>query len=135
MRCPPRVPSVVMDAMFVVPVVPCHATGACLAEKSPLTNRIRRQFARIKAARTDRTRSWLPRQMATVRGHVEGDGPGTPELKSGNVRAVCWGDHAARHSTANFGVSARATGGFCLDHPPGAEIRHQSSVHRGAELV
>jgi hypothetical protein len=51
-----------MDAMIAVPVAPCHATKACLAEKSPLTNRIRRQFARIKAVRTDRSRSWLPQQ-------------------------------------------------------------------------
>src|ERR1700692_1436981 len=49
-----------MDTRFVAPVAPCHATGACLAEKSPLTNRIRRQFARIKAVRTGRCRSWLP---------------------------------------------------------------------------
>src|ERR1700720_1576913 len=48
-----------MDMKFALPVAPCHATGACLAEKSPLTNRIRRQFARIKAVRTGRRRSWL----------------------------------------------------------------------------
>jgi hypothetical protein len=31
------------------------ATGACLAEKTTLTNRIRRQFARIKAVRGQST--------------------------------------------------------------------------------
>jgi hypothetical protein len=30
MRCPPRVPSAVMDAVIAVPVPPCHAiAGLC----------------------------------------------------------------------------------------------------------
>src|ERR1700759_1916696 len=49
MRCPPRVPSVVMDAVIAVPLAPCHATAAFVAEKSHSTNPIRRHFARIKA--------------------------------------------------------------------------------------
>jgi len=53
MRCPPRALNLVMDAMNAVPpgAVPCNR-GPCVAEKSPLTNRIRRHFARIKAVRT-----------------------------------------------------------------------------------
>src|SRR5258708_18413356 len=68
MRCPPRALSVVMDAMIAEPVAPCHATGACVAEKGPLTNRIRRHFARIKAVRTDCGRTWLPRQRKGPKG-------------------------------------------------------------------
>src|SRR5436305_10490384 len=60
MRCPPRAPSsAVMDAVIAVPVGAMPCNRGCVAEKSPLTNRIRRQFARIKAVRTDRYRSWL----------------------------------------------------------------------------
>src|ERR1700680_2898227 len=99
-----------MDAMIAVPVAPCHATRACLAEKSPLTNRIRRQFARIKAVRTDRSRSWLPQQAGNQA--TSDETFSTPEKgletsswrsghfedeKSGNVGAVGWGDHAAHH--------------------------------------
>lgn len=36
---------------------------ALLAKKSPLTNRIRRHFAGIKAVRRARGQSWLPRQI------------------------------------------------------------------------
>jgi len=54
MRCPPRALKLVMDAMNAVPpgAVPCNR-GPCVAEKSPLTNRVRRHFARIKALRGD----------------------------------------------------------------------------------
>src|SRR5215212_5127406 len=44
--------------------MPCNRG---LAEKNPLTNRIRRQFARIKAFRTDGCRSWLLWKLATAR--------------------------------------------------------------------
>src|SRR5882724_6614881 len=42
---------------------PCDATRPFLAKKSPLTNRIGRHFAGIKAVRRDCGRSWLPRQI------------------------------------------------------------------------
>jgi len=53
MRCPPRALNLVMDAVNAVPpgAVPCNR-GPCVAEKSPLTNRVRRHFARIKAVET-----------------------------------------------------------------------------------
>src|SRR5450631_1084250 len=114
MRCRRALSSVLMDAMIAAPMAPCHATGACLAEISPLTNRIRSQFARIKAVGADRRRSWLLWQMEGQA--APGDGQdmskatlrrasGTlrtflEDAKSGNVRAVGRGDHAAHHSTA-----------------------------------
>src|ERR1700738_3614643 len=97
-----RAPRGVVMAAMIAARVACLATAVCVAEKSPLTNRIRRHFARIKAVRTDRGRSWLlpyikdqvpsgdaqetanaaqDTSKATVRtrrrrrsGHVEGDG-------------------------------------------------------------
>src|SRR5947207_9188649 len=65
----------------------CRARGAmpcsrgCVAEKSPLTNRIRRQFARIKAVRTDSYRSWLLSEFWRIR--TSHDLPNTAQ-KSGH---------------------------------------------------
>src|ERR1700676_4398892 len=56
MRCPPRALNMVMDAMNAVLLWRLATKPpACVAEKSPLTNRVRRYFARIKAG-PDRTR-------------------------------------------------------------------------------
>jgi hypothetical protein len=49
MRCPPRHESG-MGAITLVPVTLVVQPQACVTHKSPLTNRIRRHFARIKAA-------------------------------------------------------------------------------------
>ena len=40
----------VMDADSDMPIGACHAAKACVSETTPLTNRIGRHFARIKAA-------------------------------------------------------------------------------------
>src|ERR1700694_123178 len=55
--------------------------------------------------------------------------------KSGHVGAVSRGDHAAHHSTSDFGWNTRTTGGFGLDHPPGAAIGHQGRQHRVVQPV
>src|SRR6202158_6595915 len=62
MRCPPR-------------------ARACVAEKSPLTNRIRRHFARIKAVRADRGQSWLLRQIKS-----QTASGGAPDISKTKVR-------------------------------------------------
>jgi hypothetical protein len=46
-----------------MPVALVVQPRACVAHKSPLTNRIRRHFARIKAAGLDSGRSWLLQQI------------------------------------------------------------------------
>ena len=61
MRCPPRHESG-MDAITLVPVALVVQPQAYVTHKRPLTNRIRRHFARIKAAGLDCGRSWLLRQ-------------------------------------------------------------------------
>src|SRR6266852_7812044 len=61
MRCPPRHERG-MDAITFVPVALIVQPQACVTQKRPLTNRIRRHFARIKAAGLDCGRSWLLRQ-------------------------------------------------------------------------
>src|SRR6266480_6317845 len=53
----------VMDAITLVPVALVVQPRASVTYKSPLTNRIRRQFARIKAVRTDCGRSWLVQRI------------------------------------------------------------------------
>src|SRR5260221_5996519 len=55
--------------------------------------------------------------------------------KSGNVGAIGRGDQAAHHSTSDFGLNARTTGGFGLDDPPGAAIGLQGREHRVVQLV
>jgi hypothetical protein len=40
-----------VDANISVPVAPAIATKACVSEKTPLTNRIGRHSARIKAVK------------------------------------------------------------------------------------
>jgi hypothetical protein len=40
-----------LDANISVPVAPAIATNACVSEKTPLTNRIGRHSARIKAVK------------------------------------------------------------------------------------
>lgn len=49
MRRPPRAMTLVINAVIALPWRHAMQSRACVAEKSPLTNRIRRQFARIKA--------------------------------------------------------------------------------------
>src|SRR6267378_777502 len=61
MRCPPRHESG-MDAITFAPVALIVQPQAYVTHKSPLTNRIRRHFARIKAVGLDCGRSWLLRQ-------------------------------------------------------------------------
>ena len=61
MRCPPRHESG-MDAITFAPVALIVQPQACVTQKRPLTNRIRRHFARIKAVGLDCGRSWLLRQ-------------------------------------------------------------------------
>jgi hypothetical protein len=75
MRCPLR-HEPVMDAIIPVPVAPVVQPRAYVAEKSPLTNRIRRHFARIKAVGSDCGGSWLPRPIGNSA--VSG-GTGGPE--------------------------------------------------------
>jgi hypothetical protein len=54
--------NMVMDAMIAVPRWrDAMQAEACVAEKSLLTNRVRRHFARNKAIRADRGQSWLLR--------------------------------------------------------------------------
>src|SRR5450759_4605206 len=76
----------------------------------------------------DMSKATLRRASGTFRTFLE-------DAKSGNVRAVGRGDHAAHHSTADLGVTARAAGGFGLDYPPGAAIGRQGCEHRVVELV
>src|SRR5882672_1132576 len=61
MRYPPR-HQCGMDAITFAPVALIVQPQACVTHKRPLTNRIRRHFARIKAAGLDCGRSWLLRQ-------------------------------------------------------------------------
>src|SRR6266700_1020279 len=61
MRCPPR-DNAMMDAIFLVPVALVVQPRAYVPHKSPLTNRIRRHFARIKAAAMHRYQLWLLRK-------------------------------------------------------------------------
>src|SRR6266436_9506943 len=60
---------------------------------------------------------------------------GISDRKSGNVGAIGRRDQAAHHSTSDFGLNARTTGGFSLDYPPGAAIGHQGREHRVVQLV
>src|SRR5260370_33292266 len=96
--------------------VPCNR-GPCVAEKSPLRNRVRRHFAWIKAGRRDRGQSWLLWQIGpptASRGARDIRGRNSADFgeKSGNVGAVSRGDQAAHHPTSDFGLNARTTGGF-----------------------
>src|SRR5258706_5965420 len=110
MRCPPRAPNLVMDAMNAVPpgAVPC-SRGPCVAEKTPLTNRVRRHFARIKAIAANhgyRGRSIVgPRPAAP--GTFEDETQGISDRESGNVVAIRRGAQAAHHSTSNFVLNPR----------------------------
>src|SRR5205085_10220019 len=99
-----------MDAIFPVPTifevlvlpVPAAQPQACVVEKQSLTNRIRSQFARIKAGKHHRYQLWLLRKMECSplrRGSVR-------TRKSGHFRAVGGGNHAAHHSSACFDMAA-----------------------------
>ena len=106
-----------MDAMTAVPVALAMQPRACVAEKSPLTNRIRRHFARIKAVGTIMVTAAIDHGIATEqldkrqnRRLQEVGSEGQEKQRSGNVGAVGRGDHAAHHAAAGFGV-ARADGG------------------------
>src|ERR1700732_5035427 len=84
-RCPPRALNLVVD---VVNACPRHHTmqpHACLAEKNPLTNRIRRHFARIKAIRPDRGQSWLLREIEDGQDISEAKVRRRPSGRSGYV--------------------------------------------------
>src|SRR5882724_2548866 len=65
---------------------PCDATRPFLAKKSPLTNRIGRHFAGIKAVRRDCGRSWLPtpNQAQGRSGHLEAKVRRRPSGRSGH---------------------------------------------------
>lgn len=76
MRCPPRHESG-MDAITLVPVALVVQPQAYVTHKRPLTNRIRRHFARIKAVGLDCGRSWLLRQKEACE---------TSERRSGDVK-------------------------------------------------
>src|SRR5260221_917197 len=141
MRCPPRALNLVMDAMNAVPpgAVPC-SRRPCVAEKSPLTNRVRRQFAGIKAGRaiaakhSYRAKTAVAPRPAAPRTFKD-ETQGIWDRKSGNVGAIGRGDQAAYHSTSDLGLNAQTTGGFGLDDPPGAAIGHQGREHRVVQLV
>src|ERR1700681_1747912 len=62
MRCPPRHERGHGRENPCLWRLSCNR-GACLAHISPLTNRIRRHFARIKAVGLDSGRSWLLQQI------------------------------------------------------------------------
>src|SRR5258708_33736010 len=140
-RCPPRALNLVMDAMNAVPpgAVPC-SRRPCVAEKSPLTNRVRRQFAGIKAGRaiaakhSYRAKSAVAPRPAAPRTFKD-ETQGIWDRKSGNVGAIGRGDQAAYHSTSDLGLNAQTTGGFGLDDPPGAAIGQQGREHRVVQLV
>src|SRR5258707_12165690 len=119
--------------------VPC-SRGPCVAEKSPLTNRVRRHFAGIKAGRAITAKhgyrgksAVAPRPAAPKT--FKDETQGISDRKSGNVGAKGRGDQAAHHSTSDFGLNARTTGGFGLDDPPSAAIGHQSREPRVVQLV
>src|SRR5256885_6743469 len=140
MRCPPRALNMTMDALIAMPLAPAVQPRACLTEKNPLTNRVRRHFARIKAVRGDGSHHGYCRNLTSARRplairRIQMRLSRTLPATSGNVRAVSRSDQAADHTTADFGVGARTTGGFALDHPPGAAIGHQGRQHRVVELV
>jgi len=119
--------------------VPCSG-GPCVAEKSPLTNRVRRHFAGIKAGRAIaakhgyRAKSAVAPRPAASRTFND-ETQGIWDRKSGNVGAIGRGDQAAHHSTSDLGLNAQTTGGFGLDDPPGAAIGHQGREHRVVHLV
>src|SRR6266700_8420806 len=83
MRCPPRYESG-MDAITLVPVALVVQPRACVTHKRPLTNRIRRHFARIKAVGLDCGRSWLLRQKEACA--TSQDARETSNRRSGDIR-------------------------------------------------
>ena len=91
MRYPPRHERG-MDAITFVPVALVVQPQACVTHKRPLTNRIRRHFARIKAVGLDCGRSWLLRQneaceTSNKRSRDVKDGvQGIPRMKVQDIR-------------------------------------------------
>src|SRR6185312_4582990 len=117
MRCLPRF-SVTVDAMIVPSVAPHPATGNCVAEKGPLTNRVRRHFARIKAAGTEPARGLRDRKTNPPQSLPDRSGwflrsgeeamartgrRGRHRRRSGHVGAVGWGNHATHHAFSGLG--------------------------------
>jgi hypothetical protein len=91
MRCPPRHESG-MGAITLVPVALVVQPQACVTHKRPLTNRIRRHFARIKAVGLDCGRSWLPRQKEACE---------TSNRRSGDVKQTLGRRQTDARETSN----------------------------------
>src|SRR2546430_3450561 len=100
---------------------------ASLTEKWSSTNRIRSQFARIKAAKRYRYRLWLLRKTRLYgtkspafrskrrSGHFA-------KRKSGNVRTIGRGDQAAHHARTGLDMAAGTACRVGPGPPPGAAV-------------
>src|SRR6185436_14832297 len=128
---------------------------ASVAEKWSSTNRIRSQFARIKAAARHRYRVWLLRKTrlygtksppfaadvrsfhneAKVRTFRKAKVRTFRIRKSGNVGTIGRGDQAAHHTRAGLDKAAGTARRLGFDHPPGAAISQQGRQHGVVQLV
>src|SRR6266568_3671960 len=144
------------------PVALVAQPRASVAEKWSSTNRIRSQFARIKAAGRQRYQLWLlrktrlygceklgPSQSKSVdftsqdQGHFAGESQDISQAKvrtfrkrkSGNIRTIGRGDQAAHHACAGLGMAAGTARRLGLDHSPGAAIGQQGRQYGVVQLV
>ena len=81
-----------MDAMDAAPpgAVPCNR-GPCVAEKVPLTNRVRRHFARIKAVRGDGSHHGYCRKDERTASAGDQENPNALEPNvAGDRQVVVW---------------------------------------------
>src|SRR5437870_1943934 len=83
-------------------VAPAVQPRASVAEKWSSTNRIRSQFARIKAAGRRRYQLWLLRKTRLYSREKLGKSGTFRRRKSGNVRTIGRGDQAAHHARAGL---------------------------------
>ena len=85
MRCPPRALNMVINPVHGqrrwVLAASSMQPHVCLAENSPLTNRISRHFARIKAAPGHRGQSWLLCADRAKSGHFASESQETSKRK------------------------------------------------------
>src|SRR3989442_7991912 len=99
------------------PVALVAQPRASLAEKWSSTNRIRSQFARIKAAKRYRYRLWLLRKTrlygtkaqpfaAEISAFRKRRSGHFAKRKSGNVRTIGRGDQAAHHARTSLDMAA-----------------------------
>src|SRR3954453_11257264 len=132
-----------------------HVRGTLLAEKWSSTNRIRSQFARIKAAGQPCYQLWLLRKTGLFgfkarrfrknkrQGISQSESQDISKTKvrtfrsrkSGNVRTIGRRDQAAHGAGAGLDQATGTASRFGLDHPPSAAIGQQGRQHGVVQLV